>query len=54
VTLKTLAIRAIAQFKRTNRRKTKQCGRLKLAFNVPGTPEAGKLAMLESQKRTAA
>jgi len=41
--------RAINRFKRTSRRKTTEAGKLKLAFNVPGTREYGQLAMLHAQ-----
>ena len=42
-------IRAINAWKRANRRKTRFGSRLMLAFNVPGTREAGTLAMLRAQ-----
>jgi len=37
----------LARFERTTRRKTYEGGRLKLAYNVPGTPEYGQRHMLE-------
>ena len=41
--------RFLNDWKRQNRRKTMEGNRLKLAYNVPGTQEAGKLAMWLAQ-----
>jgi hypothetical protein len=42
---------SISAFKRKNRRKTMEKNRLVMAYNVPGTREAGELAMLMAAKQ---
>lgn len=44
-------ITAINHFKKVNRRKTLFCGRMRLAYYVPGTRENGTYQMLLAQLR---
>lgn len=48
-TKKTAKQRFINSWKRRNNRKTTFDGRLQLAWKVPGTPEAGQLALYQAQ-----
>ncbi len=45
---KARKLSGLARYERTNRRKTMEGGRLKLAYNVPGTKEAGDIHMLRA------